>query len=187
MVAATQLKVGMTILFNNEPYRVMTMQHITPGNWRGMVQTKLRNLKNGSTVENRFRSEDKLERASLEQHEMEYLYNDGSDYYFMNAATFEQTTLSAETLGDNVNYLIPNIKLMVEYYDGKPVGVEPPNVVELKVVDTVPNMRGATLTASQKPATLETGLIVQVPPFIEIGETIRIDTSEGKYLERAKT
>src|SRR3990167_8919458 len=118
---------------------------------------------------------------------MEYLYNDGADYYFMNAATFEQTTLSAETLGDNVNYLIPNIKLMVEYYDGKPVGVEPPNVVELKVVDTVPNMRGATLTASQKPATLETGLIVQVPPFIEIGETIRIDTSEGKYLERAKT
>jgi len=187
MIPATQLRVGMTILFNKEPYRVISVMHITPGNWRGMVQTKLKHLKTGSSVENRFRSEDKLERASLEQHEMEYLYNDGSDYYFMNAATFEQTTLSAETLGDNVNYLIPNIKLMVEYYDGKPVGVEPPNVVELKVVDTVPNMRGATLTASQKPATLETGLIVQVPPFIEIGETIRIDTSEGKYLERAKT
>jgi len=186
MVAATQLRVGMSILFNNEPYRVMTVQHITPGNWRGMVHTKLRNLKNGSTVENRFRSEDKVERASLEQHEMEYLYNDGADYYFMNAETFEQTTLSLETLGDNVNYLIPNIKLMVEYYDGAPVGVEPPGVVELKVVDTVPNMRGATVTASQKPATLETGLVVQVPPFIEIGEVIRVDTSEGKYLERAK-
>lgn len=186
MIAATQLRVGMTILFNNEPFRVLTVQHITPGNWRGMVQTKLRNLKTGGSAENRFRSEDKIERASLEQHEMEYLYNDGSEYFFMNSATFEQTTLSAETLGDNVYYLIPNIKLMVEYYDGGPVGIDPPGVVELKVVDTAPNMRGATVTASQKPATLETGLVVQVPPFIEIGEVIRIDTSEGKYLERAK-
>ena len=186
MIPATQLRVGMTILYNNEPYRVMTVQHITPGNWRGMVQTKLRNLKTGSSVENRFRSEDKLEKASLEQHEMEYLYKDGSDYFFMNSQTYEQTSLSEEVLGDNVSFLIPNIKLMVEYYSGLPVGVEPPKIVELKVVDTAPNMRGATVTASQKPATLETGLVVNVPPFINIGEVIRIDTAECKYLERAK-
>lgn len=186
MIAATQLRVGMTILYNNEPYRVVAVQHITPGNWRGMVQTKLKNLKTGGSVENRFRSEDKLERASLEQHEMEYLYDNGSDYFFMNSETFEQVSLSKEILGDNVYYLVPNIRFMVEYYNGAPVGVEPPKVVELKVVDTAPNLRGATVTASQKPATLETGLVVNVPPFIGIGEVIRVDTSEGKYLERAK-
>ncbi len=186
MIAATQLRVGMTILFNNEPYRVVTVQHITPGNWRGMVQTKLKHLKTGSTVENRFRSEDKLEKALLEQHEMEYLYNDGADYHFMNSETYEQVSLSAEILGDNVYYMIPNIKFMIEYYNGAPVGVEPPKVVELKVMDTTPNMKGATVTASQKPATLETGLVVNVPPFIEVGEVIRVDTGEGKYLERAR-
>lgn len=186
MIPATQLRVGMTILFNNEPFRVVTVQHITPGNWRGMVQTKLKNLKTGSSVENRFRSEDKLEKAHLEQHEMEYLYNDGTDYHFMNSESYEQVCLTGEVLGDNVYYLIPNIRFMIEYYNGLPVGVEPPKVVELKVVDTAPNLRGATVTASQKPATLETGLVVNVPPFIETGEVIRVDTNEGKYLERAK-
>ncbi|MDP2688595.1 MAG: elongation factor P [Deltaproteobacteria bacterium] len=186
MIPATQLRVGMTILYNNEPHRVVSVQHITPGNWRGMVQTKLKNLKTGSAVENRFRSEDKLEKAHLEQHEMEYLYNDGTEYHFMNSGTYEQTSLSADILGDNVNFLIPNIKFMIEYYEGTPVGVEPPKVVELKVVETAPNMRGATVTSSGKPATLETGLVVNVPSFIEIGEVIRVDTNELKYLERAK-
>lgn len=186
MISATQLRVGTTILYNNEPYRVVSVQHITPGNWRGMVQTKLKNLKTGSSVENRFRSEDKVERAHLEQHEMEYLYNDGTDYHFMNSETYEQVALTAEVLGDNVYFLTPNIKFMIEYYSDAPVGVAPPKVVELKVVDTAPNMRGATVTASQKPATLETGLVVNVPPFIEVGEVIRVDTEEGKYLERAK-
>lgn len=186
MIAATQLRVGMTILFNNEPYKVLTVQHITPGNWRGMVQTKLKHLMTGSTVENRFRSEDKLERAHLEQHEMEYLYNDGTDYHFMNSATYEQVALSGEALGDNVYFLIPNIKFMVEYYNGTPVGVEPPKVVELKVVETSPNLKGATAAASPKPATLETGLVVNVPAFIEVGEVIRVDTAESKYLERAR-
>lgn len=186
MIAATQLRVGMTILYNNEPYRVVTVQHITPGNWRGMVQTKLKHLKTGSSVENRFRSEDKLEKAHLEQHEMEYLYNDGTDYHFMNCASYEQVALSSEVLGDNVYFLTPNIKIMVEYYNEAPVGVEPPKIVELKVVETSPNMKTATITASQKPATLETGLVVNVPSFIEIGETIRVDTAEGKYIERAK-
>lgn len=186
MIPATQLRVGMTILYNKEPYRVVTVQHITPGNWRGMVQTKLRSLKTGSAVENRFRSEDKLERAHLEQHEMEYLYDNGTDYFFMNSETYEQVSLSKDVLGDYVGFLIPNIKFMIEYYEGMPVGVEPPKIVELKVVDTTPNIKGATVTAMQKPATLETGLVVNVPSFIEKGEVIRVDTAEGKYLERAR-
>ncbi|MBI5887621.1 MAG: elongation factor P [Deltaproteobacteria bacterium] len=186
MIPATQLRVGMTILYNKEPYRVVTVQHITPGNWRGMVHTKLKNLKTGGSVENRFRSEDKLERAALEQHEMEYLYDNGSDYFFMNSENYEQVSLSAEVLGDNVYYLKPNIKFMIEYYNGLPVGVDPPKIVELKIVATAPSMKSATVTASQKPATLETGLVVNVPGFIEAGETIRIDTAECKYLERAK-
>lgn len=186
MIPATQLRVGMTILYNKEPYRVVTVQHITPGNWRGMVQTKLKHLKTGSSVENRFRSEDKLEKAHLEQHEMEYLYNDGNDYHFMNSATYEQVALSAEVLGDNVYFLTPNIKFMIEYYNGAPVGVDPPKVVELKIVETAPFMRGATAASSAKPATLETGLVVNVPAFIEAGEVVRVDTAESKYLERAK-
>lgn len=187
MIPATQLRVGMTILYNGEPYRVLTVQHITPGNWRGMVQTKLRSLKTGSSVENRFRSEDKLEKAALEQHEMEYLYNDGTDYHFMNSETYEQVVISGDVLGDNVYYLVPNIKFMIEYYSGLPVGVEPPKVVELKIIETAPNIKGATASASPKPATLETGLVVNVPSFIGVGEVIRVDTSEGKYLERAKS
>ncbi len=186
MIPATQLRVGMTILFNKEPYRVVSVQHITPGNWRGMVQTKLKHLKTGSSVENRFRSEDKLEKAHLEQHEMEYLYNDGTDYHFMNSETYEQVALSAEVLGDNVFFLTPNIKFMIEYYNGVPVGVDPPKVVELKIVETAPFMRGATAASSAKPATLETGLVVNVPAFIEAGEVVRVDTAESKYLERAK-
>jgi elongation factor P len=186
MIPATQLRVGMTILFNKEPYRVVSVQHITPGNWRGMVQTKLKHLKTGSSVENRFRSEDKLEKAHLEQHEMEYLYNDGTDFHFMNSETYEQVALSAEVLGDNVYFLTPNIKFMIEYYNGVPVGVDPPKVVELKIVETAPFMRGATAASSAKPATLETGLVVNVPAFIEAGEVVRVDTAESKYLERAK-
>lgn len=186
MISATQLRVGSNILYNNEPHRVVSVQHITPGNWRGMVQTKLKNLKTGASVENRFRSDDKIERAHLEQHEMEYLYNDGDNYHFMNSETYEQTSLTGEVLGDNVSLLIPNLKFMIEYYDGVPVGVEPPKVVELKVVDTTPHLKGATAASSGKPATLETGLVVTVPSFIEIGEVIRVDTTELKYLERAK-
>lgn len=186
MIAATQLRVGMSIIYNGEPFKVVSVQHITPGNWRGMVQTKMKNLKTGSAVENRFRSEDKLEKAYLEQHEMEYLYKSGADYHFMNTETYEQVSLSAEELGDNVYYLIPNIRFMVDFYEGKPVGIEPPQVVELKVVDTAPNLKGATVTNTLKPATLETGLVVNVPAFIDVGEKIRVDTTEGKYLERAK-
>lgn len=187
LIAATQLKRGMTIKHNGELYRVFSFQHITPGNWRGMVQTKLKSIKTGAIMENRFRSEDRVEQAYLETHEMEYLYTDGSDYFFMNTVSFEQFHLPADLLEDSVQYLIPNIKIQVEFYEGRPIGIELPASVELKVVSTEPALRGATVSNVNKPATLETGLVIQVPPFVNEGEVIRVDTNEGKYLERVKS
>jgi elongation factor P len=186
MIAATQLKRGMAIKLNGELYRVFSFQHITPGNWRGMVQTKLKSIKSGSIIEHRFRSEDRVEQAYLETHEMEYLYSDGTDYYFMNTESFEQFHLPADLLEDAIPYLIPNIRIQVEFYDAKPIGVELPGSVELRVVATEPALRGATVSNVNKPATLETGLVIQVPPFINEGEMIRVDTNDGKYLERVK-
>jgi len=186
MISATQLRVGMTILFKDAPYTVLSVMHLTPGNKRGLVQTKLRNLKTGTGIENRFRSDDRVERAILENREMEYLYSDESGHHFMDTESYEQTVLDSDVMGDSVYYLIPNVRFAIGFYEGKPVGVEPPKVVELRIVDTAPNMKGATATSSYKPATLETGLTVGVPPFIESGEVIRVDTAEGKYIERAK-
>lgn len=186
MIVATQLRVGMTILHEKDPHKVVSVSHVTPGKGRGMVQSKLRNLKTGGSVEYRFRSDEKVERARLEQHEMEYLYSDSDGHHFMNCETYEQVCLDDEVLGDTVKFLIPNVRFMVEFYESSPVGVEPPKVVELKVVDTTPNIKGATAASSGKPATLETGLVVSVPAFIEVGEVIRVDTEEMKYLERAK-
>jgi len=186
MFPATQLRVGMTILFKGEPCKVTMVQHVTPGKGRGMVQSKLRNLKTGTGFENRFRSDEKIERAFLEQQEMEYLYNSENDYFFMNTETFEQISLSGEDLEGFVCYLIPNVRFKIEFYDGMPVGVEPPKVVEMRIVETAPELKGATATSSLKPATLETGLVVNVPPFVENGQLIRVDTTEGTYIERAK-
>jgi elongation factor P len=187
MIAATQIKRGMTIKLNGELYRVFAFQHITPGNWRGMVQTKLKSLKSGSIIEHRFRSEDRIDQAYLETHQMEYLYTDGSDYFFMNTATFEQIHLPMELLEDSIHYLTPNIQIQVEFYEGRPIGIELPASVELKVVATEPALRGATVSNVNKPATLETGLVIQVPPFVNEGEVIRVDTNDGKYLERVKS
>jgi len=186
MIAATQIKRGMTIKLNNELYRVFSFQHITPGNWRGMVQTKLKSIKSGSIIEHRFRSEDRVEQAYLETHEMEYLYSDGTDYHFMNTETFEQFHLPADLLEDTIPYLIPNIRIQVEFYEGIPIGIELPPSVEMKVVSTEPSIKGATVSNVNKPATLETGLVIQVPPFVNEGEMIRVDTSDGKYMERVK-
>jgi elongation factor P len=176
----------MAIKLNGELYRVFSFQHITPGNWRGMVQTKLKSIKSGSIIEHRFRSEDRVEQAYLETHEVEYLYSDGSDYYFMNTESFEQFHMPAELLEDAIPYMIPNIKLMIEYCEGKSIGVALPASVELRVVSTEPSLRGATVSNVNKPATLETGLVIQVPPFVNEGELIRVDTTEGKDMERVK-
>jgi elongation factor P len=184
MIQATQLKKGMCIKHDNDLYRIVSTQHITPGNWRGMVQTKIRHLKTGAISEHRFRSEDRVERAILDETEMEYLYQDGDMYHFMNNETFEQVGLSEGILGDAVQYLIPNIKLAIEFYEGRPVGIELPLTVEMKVKETEPSIKGASVSNVGKPAKMETGLVVQVPPFINEGDVIRIDTATGSYVER---
>ena len=187
MIQATQLRRGNTILHNGELFQVVDYQHITPGNWRGMVQTKLRNMRTGSIIDHRFRSEDRVEKAILDQREMEYLYNDGTDYHFMDTENYEQVHFTRETLGNSVQYLVANSKITVEFYEGKALGVELPATVDLKVVRTEPGMPSATVSNVLKPATMETGLVVPVPHFIQEGETIRVDTTEGKYVERVRT
>jgi elongation factor P len=185
MISATQLRPGMVIKFNNELYSVFKMEHRTPGNLRGFVQVKMRKLSSGTMIEHRFSSEDRVERASLDEYEMEYLYDDGEFFYFMNTESFEQMHLTKDLLGDSTNFLIPNLKVNVEFYEGKPMSVELPPTVDLTVVETEPGLKGATVSNVTKPAKLETGLVVQVPPFINEGEKIRVSTSEMAYLERA--
>src|SRR5215813_11570894 len=185
MISATQLRPGMVIKFNNELYSVFKMEHRTPGNLRGFVQVKMRKLSSGSMMEHRFSSEDRVEKAALEQHDMEYLYDDGEFYYFMNIETYEQMHLMKDLLGDATNYLIPQLKVTVEFFEGKPMSVELPATVDMTVVETEPGLKGATVSNVTKPAKLETGLVVQVPPFISEGEKIRVNTAEGTYQERA--
>jgi len=185
MISATQLRPGMIIKFNNELYSVFSMTHRTPGNLRGFVQARMRSLKSGTMTEHRFSSEDRVEKAQLDEHEMEYLYDDGEYYYFMNTETFEQMHLMKDLLGDAVQYLIPQLKLKVEFYEGKPLGVELPATVDMLVVETEPSLKGATVSNVTKPAKTETGLMVQVPAFITEGEKIKVNTAEGTYQERA--
>ncbi len=185
MLSATQLRPGMVIKFNNELYSIFSMVHRTPGNLRGFVQVKMRSLRTGSMTEHRFSSEDRVERAVMEEVEMEYLYDDGEYFYFMNTESFEQMHLTREILGDGVQYLIPQLKVNVEFYEGKAISVELPATVEMTVLETEPGLKGATVSNVTKPAKLETGLVVQVPPFVNEGERIKVSTSEGTYLERA--
>jgi elongation factor P len=175
----------MVIKFNNDLYSIFSMSHRTPGNLRGFVQVRMRSLKSGSMAEHRFSSEDKVEKAIMDEQEMEYLYDDGEYFYFMNTENYEQMHLTKELLGDAVNYLIPQLKVAVEFYEGKPMSVELPATVDLTVVETEPGLKGATVSNVTKPAKMETGLVVQVPPFITEGEKIRVNTSEGTYQERA--
>ncbi len=186
LIPATQLRAGMIVKYQNDLFRVMNVVHVTPGNWRGMVQTKLRNLRSGTQLENRFRSEDKVDRVTFEQHEMEFLYEGDSQYHFMNTENYEQFALEAEALGDAVKYLTPNLRVQVDFYEGKPMGVSLPKTVDLKVTHTEPALRGATVTNVLKPATVETGAVVPVPGFVAIGDVIRVDTESGEYLSRAK-
>ena len=185
MISATHLRPGMVIKFNNELYSVFSVNHRTPGNLRGFVQTKMRSLRTGTMTEHRFSSEDRVERAALEEHEMEYLYDDGEYYYFMDTENFEQMHLMKDLLGDATQFLIPQLHVTVEFFEGNPISVELPPTVDLTVVETEPGLKGASVSNVTKPAKLETGLVVQVPPFITEGEKIRVSTSEGTYQERA--
>jgi elongation factor P len=185
MIPATKVRPGMVVKFNNDLFSIFSVSHRTPGNLRGFVQAKMRNLKSGSMMEHRFSSEDKLERAILDEVQMEYLYDDGESYYFMNTSNYEQMHLTKEILGDAVEYLIPQLLVNVEFYEGRAISVELPATVEMTVMETEPGLKGATVSNVTKPAKMETGLIVQVPPFILEGEKIRVNTAEGTYQERA--
>jgi elongation factor P len=184
-IQATRLKKGMLIKVGADLFRVLELQHVTPGNLRGFVRVKFRNIRSGSLSDQKLRSEDSIERATLDEREMQYLYKDGDSFHFMDTSTYEQLHIPAEALGDSVNYLIPDALIKVEFYGSEPVGIELPQTVDLKVEDTVPGIKGATASAQVKPATLETGLVVQVPPFINAGDKIRVNTETGEYLSRA--
>lgn len=184
-IQATRLKKGMLIKMDQDLLRVLDLQHVTPGNLRGFVRVKLRNIRSGSLSDQKLRSEDSIERATLDEREMQYLYQDGEDYYFMDTGSFEQIHISSEALGDSVQYLKGEMTIKVEFYGTEPVGIELPQTVDLTVTDTVPGIKGATASAQVKPATLETGLVVQVPPFINSGDVIRVNTETGEYLSRA--
>jgi elongation factor P len=186
MLKATQLRPGMIIRHEGDLYTVHSVDHRTPGNKRGAMATKMRNLRTGSIVDYRFRAEDFVERAIVDEVEHDYLYSEGDTYHFMNSESYDQLELSREVLGDAAEYIVPNTKVKLEFYEGRPIGVVLPDTVDLTVVDTEPGIQKATASSVMKPAKLETGLTIQVPPFINNGDRVKVDTSEGRYVQRAQ-
>ena len=184
--SATQIRRGMVIVFEKDPCRIIEFRHHTPGNLRAMVQAKLKNLRTGSSFEHRFRAADTIERASMETHELEFMYQGGETYHFMNTENYDQLEMDDEMLGDNAQWMQPGMKIIAEYYNGRPIGIQLPQFLVLQIVDTAPVMKSATKTASSKPATLDNGVTVNVPEFIATGERVRINPSTGEYMERAK-
>ncbi len=184
-IQATRLRKGMLVKIGQDLFRVLDLQHVTPGNLRGFVRVKFRNIRTGALSDQKLRSEDAIDRATLDEKEMQYLYHDGSSYHFMDTATFDQIQLTDEILGDSMNYLVAESTIKMEFYGSEPVGIELPQTVDLKVVDTAPGIKGATASAQLKPATLETGLVIQVPPFINAGDLVRVNTETGEYQSRA--
>jgi elongation factor P len=182
---ANDLRPGMVIKHNGELFSIHKAEHRTPGNLRAFVQARMRNLRTGALIDHRFRSEDTVEKANLDEVEMQYLYSDGDSYFFMNTQNYEQIGLHKSLIEDRASYLVPDVLIKVQLFEGRPVDIELPATVDLKVVQTEPGIKGASATNVTKAAKLETGLTVQVPPFIGEGEVIRVDTAEGKYLERA--
>src|SRR5688572_19295058 len=183
---ATQIRRGMVIVFENDPCRIVEFRHHTPGNLRAMVQAKLKNLRSGNSFEHRFRAADSIEKASMETHELEFMYQGGDTYHFMNTENYDQLEMDGEALGDNAQWLQPGMKIIAEYYNGRPIGIQLPNSLVLEIVDTAPVMKSATKTASTKPAKLENGATVNVPEFLGTGEKIKVNPNTGEYIERAK-
>ena len=183
---ATQIRRGMVLVFEGEPCRVIEFRHHTPGNLRAMVQAKLKNLRTGSSFEHRFRAADSIEKASMETHDLEFLYQGGDTYHFMNTENYDQLEMDEEMLGDNAQWMQPGMRIVAEYYDGRPIGIQLPNTLTLEVVDTAPVMKTATKTASSKPAKLENGVTINVPDFVGTGDKVKVNPSTGEYQERAK-
>ncbi len=183
-IQATRLRKGMLIKVGNDLFRILELHHLTPGNKRAHIQVRMRNIRSTMLADHKFRAEEDVERATLDEREMQYLYSDGDHYYFMDTSTFEQIHITSEALGDSKNYLIPEATIRVEFYDVEPVGIELPPTVDLLVKETVPGINRATASAQVKPATLETGLVIQVPPFVNEGDKVRVNTETGEYQSR---
>jgi elongation factor P len=184
VIAATQLRVGYLVMHNGKPHRVTAVVHRTPGNLRGFVQATLVNIESGSKNEYRFSSEEKVERATLDEHSLQFSYRAGDEFHFMNTETYEMISLDKDVLGENVGYLTEGMTLTAQYFSGRVVGIEPPMFVELTVKETTPNIKGAAVQNTSKPAILETGLEIKVPPYIEEGNRVKIDTRTGEFVER---
>ncbi|MCY2933577.1 MAG: elongation factor P [Planctomycetota bacterium] len=185
-VKANDIRRGMVVIIDGVNFVVMDFLHHTPGNLRAMVQTKLKSLKNGSTIEKRFRSADTLEVPYVETKEFQYLYSQGDDHVFMDMETYDQFPLNTDILGTSLKFVVPNTKVMVKYIDDKPVSVEIPSSMDYTITDTAPELKGATATNQYKEAICENGLVIQVPPFMKVGDKVKVDTRTGEYLERVK-
>lgn len=184
MISVGDLRPGLTVEIDGDIWQVIEFLHVKPGKGAAFVRTKLKNIKTGSVQERNFRAGEKVQRAHIETREMQYLYAAGDEFTFMDTGNYEQLTLSREQLGDAVNYLKDNMNIQVQFYAGKPIGVDLPTFVELEVVETEPGFKGDTATGVTKPAKLSTGLTVQVPLFVDQGDVVRIDTRTGAYLSR---
>ena len=184
MIAATQMKVGFLVMHNGKPHRVTAVVHRTPGNLRGFVQATLVNIENGSKNEHRFSSEDKVERATLDEHSLQFSYRAGDTFHFMNTDSYEMIELDREVLGEAVGFLKDGMIITAMYFEGRVVGIDVPMFVELAVTETTPNIKGAAVQNTNKPAILETGLEVKVPPYIEEGNIVKVDTRTGEFVTR---
>lgn len=185
-IPATQIRRGMVLVFEGDPCRIIEFRHHTPGNLRAMVQAKLKNLRTGNNFEHRFRAADSIEKASMETHELEFMYQGGDTYHFMNIENYDQLEMDEESLGDAAQWMQAGMKIQAEYYNGKPIGIQLPNSLVLEIVETAPVMKTATKTASNKPAKLENGVTVNVPEFVATGERVRVNPTTGEYMDRAK-
>jgi len=185
LISTNDFKTGLTVEIDGDAYQVVDFQHVKPGKGSAFVRSKLKNIRTGAVVEKTFNAGEKLPKARIDRREFQYLYNDGSVYNFMDMETYDQTGMTGEQLGDATRYLKENMVINVMTYQGKPIGVDLPNYVELEVVETAPGIKGDTASGGSKPATLETGYVVQVPFFINVGDVLQIDTRSGQYLKRA--
>jgi elongation factor P len=185
MLSTTDFRKGLKIELDGVPYVIVDFQHVKPGKGGAFVRTKLRNLIGGGVVERTFRAGEKVDKPDLEEKNMQYLYAEGPQFYFMDTETYEQTFLTQEQLGESKNFLQENITINVLFYQGKPIGVDLPTFVVLTVVKTDPGLRGDTASGGSKPATMETGAVIQVPLFINEGDKLKIDTRTSAYIERA--
>ncbi len=184
MISTNNFRTGLTIELDGEVYQVVDFQHVKPGKGAAFVRSKLKNMRTGAVIDKTFNAGEKIPRARIDRREVQYLYNDGTDYHFMDMETYDQFSMSKEQLGDAINFLKENMTINLLMFQGRSIGVDLPNFVELEVVETAPGIKGDTASGGSKPATLETGYVVQVPFFVNVGDVLQIDTRTGHYIKR---